>query len=85
LTYELVDWSARIIREDKRGYIPQGLPGILLCLDIDARHQVYLTRNFELPFKDLVSTAHLAHQACEGCGKCRVHGISQCEKLFSSV
>jgi REP element-mobilizing transposase RayT len=55
---ELVDWSGRIIREDKRGYIPDHLPTILQRLDMDARHWIYLTRNFEQPFKNLVGTAY---------------------------
>ena len=81
---ELVDWSGRIIREDKRGHIPDHLPNILQRLDVDARHWLYLTRNFEQPFKNLVGAAHHVRKACEDMGKCWVHGISQCEKLFSS-
>jgi hypothetical protein len=81
---ELVDWSGRIIREDKRGFIPDHMPNILQRLDMDARHWVYLTKNFELPFKDLVGSAHHVRKACEDLGRCWVHGISQCEKLFSS-
>ena len=41
---ELVDWSGRIIREDKSGYIPDNVPTILQRLDMDARHWVYLSR-----------------------------------------
>ena len=81
---ELVDWSGRIMREDKRGYIPEHLPNILQRLDMDARHWLYLTRNFEQPFKGLVGAAHHVRKVCEDMGKCWVQGISQCEKLFSS-
>ena len=81
---ELVDWSGRIMHEDKKGYIPDHLPSILQCLDMDARHWLYLTRNFEQPFKGLVGAVHHVRKACEDMGKCWVHGISQCEKLFSS-
>ena len=81
---ELVDWSGRIMREDKKGYIPEHLPTILQRLDMDARHWLYLTRNFEQPFKGLVGAAHHVRKACEEMGKCWVQGISQCEKLFSS-
>jgi hypothetical protein len=34
----LVDWSGRIIREDKKGHIPIHLPDILQRLDIDPRN-----------------------------------------------
>ena len=81
----LVDWSGRIIREDKKGHIPEHLPDILQRLDIDPRNWVYLTKNFEHPFKNLVGAVHQVRKACEAIGKNWVHGISQCEKLFSSA
>ena len=81
----LVDWSGRIIREDKKGHIPEHLPDILQRLDIDPRNWVYLTNNFEQPFKNLVGAAHHVRQACEDIGKNWVHGINQCAKLFSSA
>ena len=82
---ELVDWSGRIIREDTKGHIPEHLPDILQRLDIASRNWVYLANNFEQPFKNLIGAAYLVRQACEGIGKHWVHGISQCEKLFSSA
>ncbi len=81
---ELVDWSGRIIREDKKGAIPAHQPVILQRLDMDARHWVYLTRYFEQPFKGLVGAAHHVRKACDDMGKRWVHGLDQCEKYFSS-
>jgi hypothetical protein len=37
---ELVDWTGRILREDKRGYIAQEIPPILERLQIDPRIQL---------------------------------------------
>ena len=81
---ELVDWSGRILREGKKGAIPDHLPGILQRLDMDAKQFIYLTRNFEHPFKNLVGAAHHVRKACESIGLNWVHGMSQCEKFFSS-
>jgi REP element-mobilizing transposase RayT len=81
---ELVDWSGRMIREDKRGYISSSTPPLLQRLDIDARHWLYLTRSFESPFKNLVGTAYNVRKACRELGKNWVQGIRQCETLFSS-
>ena len=81
---ELVDWSGRILREDKRGAIPSHIPPILQRLDLDTRHWLYLTKNFESPFRNLVGTALNVRKACGELGKNWVHGIRQCETLFSS-
>jgi len=82
---ELVDWSGRILREDKKGTIPEELPSILQRLQLDARNWCYLTRNFEHPFKHLVGAAHHVRSACEALGQRWAQGISQCERLFSSA
>ena len=81
---ELVDWSGRIMREDKRGYIPSQLPPLLQRLGMDARHWLYLTKHFESPFKNLVGAAFNVRKACHVLGLNWVHGIRQCETLFSS-
>jgi REP element-mobilizing transposase RayT len=81
---ELVDWSGRILRDDKKGAIPDHLPDILQRLDMDAKQFTYLAQNFEHPFKNLVGAAHHVRKACESIGLNWVHGMSQCEKFFSS-
>ena len=81
---ELVDWSGRILREDKRGAIASHIPPLLQRLAIDTRHWLYLTRHFESPFKNLVGAACHVRRACDELGKRWTHGIRQCETLFSS-
>ena len=66
---ELVDWSGRILCENKKGAIADKLPGILQRLDMDAKQFIYLTRNFEQPFKGLVGAAHHVRKACESIGQ----------------
>ncbi|MCX2796485.1 transposase [Microbulbifer thermotolerans] len=80
---ELVDWSGRCLREDKRGAIDEQLPPILERLQIDPRYWLYLNRNFESRFKSLVGAAHLVRSACEQLGKRWSHGIRDCERYLS--
>jgi len=81
---DLVEWTGRIIREGKRGAISAALPPLLSRLDIDARHWLYLSKNFESPFSNLIGSACQVRKACEELGKQWVHGVRQCEALFSS-
>lgn len=80
---ELVDWSGRILREEKRGAIDGNLPPILDRLQIDPRHWLYLNKNFESRFKSLVGAAQSVRAACEQLGKRWAHGIRDCERYLS--
>ena len=44
---ELVEWTGRIIRNDKRGHINQNLPPILERLDIDPKRWLSSSTEFE--------------------------------------
>ena len=44
---ELVDWTGRIIREDKRGYIKQTTPTILERLAVDNKDWLFTSSQFE--------------------------------------
>ena len=79
---ELVDWSGRILRDDKRGAIPEDAPEILTRLNIEPGHWIYLTKDFESPFKSLVGCSYRIKQACEQMGKRWVHGIRRCSEVF---
>ena len=79
---ELVDWTGRQIREDKRGAIDSELPTILERLDIDEDHWLYMTQNFECSFKTLVGTVYSLKRACRSLGYQRMPGRAACEALF---
>ena len=81
---ELVEWSGRIMRSNKKGYIPEDTPDIVHRLGMKPKHFLYLTENFECPFKNLVGAAYKVREVCEQLGQHWVHGINQCEKYFSS-
>ena len=79
---ELVDWTGRILRENKRVAISESAPRILQQLNVDPKHWCYLSQNFESKIKSPVGMSYHIKQACEQLGKQRVHGILACEKFF---
>jgi hypothetical protein len=79
---ELVDWTGRILRDDKRGAIPESTSKILQQLSIDPKQGCYLSQNFESQFKSLVGTSYHKKQFCHQLGKQWVHGIRASEKFF---
>ena len=57
---ELVDWTGRIIREDKRGYIKQSTPPILERLSVDQQEWLVASSQFEKIFKQRFNTQRKA-------------------------
>ncbi len=79
---ELVDWSGRILREDKRGAIPNDFPPILQRLNMEPQHWLYLTKEYESPFKGLVGSVNKLRQACALLGYQRLPGLRNCALFF---
>jgi hypothetical protein len=61
---ELVDWTARIVRDDKRGAMSDSYSPILKQLQIDPAQWLTLTTRFESRFKVLVGASHRVRLAC---------------------
>lgn len=80
---ELVDWTGRALREDKRGAIGHDLPPVLERLQIDPRYWLYMAENFESRFKGLVGTAYSLKAACESLGYQRTPGFTACRELLT--
>ena len=59
---ELVDWTGRILREDKRGKICAALPPILERLTLDQESWHILTTEFERMFGQWVGSEHIVRQ-----------------------
>jgi REP element-mobilizing transposase RayT len=81
---ELVDWSGRMMREDKRGTIDAALPDILSRLQIEPKHWLYLNRHFESRFKGFVGGVFKLKQACKNRGYVRIPGLRACAQYFAS-
>ena len=80
---ELVDWSGRAIREDKRGAIDGTTPPILQRLGISPQHWLLLCTQFESRFKGLVGTTETVKYACRQFGLVRHPNLANGKLLFS--
>jgi REP element-mobilizing transposase RayT len=80
---ELVDWTGRILRDDKRGAIPAHLPPILERLQIDPRYWLHMTKHFESRFKGLVGAAYKLKAACKCLGYRRTPNLATCRELLT--
>ncbi len=78
---ELLDWTGKIIRTDKRGHIPTMLPPLLVRLQIDPKHWLYCSTQFESRFKGLVGATQKLKQVCETLGYRRSPGLAQAKLL----
>jgi REP element-mobilizing transposase RayT len=79
---ELVDWTGRALRDDKRGAIPSHLPPILERLQIDPRYWLHMAGHFEGRFKGLVGTAYRLKATCERLGYRRTPNLAICSELL---
>lgn len=79
---DLVDWTGRIIRDDKRGSIDNSLPPILERLDIEFDQWLKLTTQFESRFKSFVGPADKLKQAAEKLGMKRSPNLANCRAAF---
>jgi len=80
---ELVDWTGRQLREDKRGHINAALPDILIRLNMASSHWAFLTRHFENRFKGLVGAAFRLKRICNVLGYQRAPGMGHCLRYFA--
>ena len=80
---ELVDWTGRILRDDKRGSIPTDCPPILERLQIEPKHWLYMAQGFESRFKGFVGTALRLRAVCAKLGYKRIPNLNMCQRLLS--
>lgn len=80
---ELVDYTGRILRDDKRGRISSNLPPILQRLGIETDNWLTLTTSFESNFKDLVGSPTALGKALELLERKRRPSFGNCKTLFS--
>ena len=79
---QLVDWTGRIIRDDKRGSIATGTPPIIQRLNISPDHWVHLCTHFESRFKGLVGSVNSLKSLCCEFGLHRRSNLRNSKLLF---
>lgn len=79
---ELLDWTGRILREDKRGSIPISTPPILEQLTMNSDMWEVLTTDFEKQFSHWVGSEHIAKQTYKAKGYQRVPNAKNYKTLF---
>ncbi|HEX5636014.1 MAG TPA: transposase, partial [Gammaproteobacteria bacterium] len=80
---ELVDWTGRMIRADKKGAIAKHLPPILQRLQQNTENWLYITQHFESKLKGFVGAAHKLKHLCASLGYQRCTGLRTCLNYFS--
>jgi REP element-mobilizing transposase RayT len=80
---ELVDWTGRVMRDDKRGAIDGDLPPILERLQIDPSYWLHMATHFESRFKGLVGTVYELQAACKKLGYRRTPNLTVCRELLT--
>ena len=71
---ELVDWTGRCMRNDKRGYIPSHLPPILERLNLNEHEWLRHTKYFESRYKRVAGTWEVIKRVAKKLGKTCFHG-----------
>ena len=79
---ELVDWTGRAIRNDKRGSISEIIPPILQRLDISPEHWIELSTNFESRFRGIAGSVESVKQWCATLGLTRSTNRSNSKLLY---
>ena len=79
---ELVDWTGRAIRSDKRGFIPADVPPILTRLGVEGDNWIETVRHFRRHFYDFVGPADVLVQYSRATGRSWLRGVRACRKFL---
>jgi len=79
---ELVDWTGRQIRQDKRGAIDSSLPPILARLGLSVDCWLQNCQQLETVFHQVIGPISLLKQFCQKLGLRWLHGQTACRRSF---
>ncbi len=81
---ELVEWTGRRVRQDKRGAIHQDLPPILQRLKITPEQWLKTSCNIERDFYRAIGPITKLNQLCEKLQQNWLHGKTACRALYET-
>jgi REP element-mobilizing transposase RayT len=79
---ELIDWSGRQIRPDKRGSISDNAPPILARLGIEQGNWLQNCQKLEIDFRQVVGPVAAIEKFCKTVGQKWLQGIHSCRRCF---
>ncbi len=79
---ELLDWTGRQIRPDKRGAISENVPPILARLGIEQGNWLQNCQKLEEDFRRVIGTAAAIEKFCQAIGQKWLQGIHRCRRCF---
>jgi len=81
---DLVSWTGRAVRDDKRGAIAEDLPPISERIGITRAAWLQLAKDCENTFCSWIGQAEHVERVCERGGQRWARGIRACRRLFPS-
>ena len=82
---ELVDWTGRAIRNDKRGAINENLPKILDRLGLPTKDWLDTCGHIEERFGRAIGPVAKVNELCEALNLHWIHGIRYCRSFYSKT
>jgi hypothetical protein len=79
---ELVDWTGRQIRPDKRGAISENAPPILARLGIEQGNWLQNCQKLEEDFRQVIGSVAAIEKFCKAVGQRWLQGIHSCRRCF---
>ena len=82
---QLVDWTGRQWREDKRGVISSEVPPLLLRMKVEPATWIETVRRFRHGFHDYVGPVEVLQRRSESLGRRWLRGVGVCRKLWGAA
>lgn len=79
---QLLDWTGRQLREDKRGAIPPHLEPILVRLELQSASWLDAVEHYQDWFHRAVGCSVKMAQAAARAGRRWLHGLARCRRIF---